>query len=243
MLHSFRQAAGQHGYPASTLTDNGMVYSALETELHRLEIIQKNSRPNHPTTCGKVERFQQTLKKWLRAQPAQPASIAELQPCSTPSPRSTTNGGRTGPCRNDQLPQPPMPRARKPHHAPTGPVTSHHRIRTDKIDDSGTVTLRYNGRLHHIGIGRTHARTHVILIVHDLHIRVVNTASGELLCDLTLDPPSRDYHPPADHPGPPPNEAPGPTIAGTGVSDVLRHHSVLAQNPRWSCPHTRFRGL
>ena len=40
---------------------------------------QKNSRPNHPTTCGKVERFQQTLKKWLRAQPDQPATIAELQ--------------------------------------------------------------------------------------------------------------------------------------------------------------------
>ena len=35
--------------------------------------------PNHPTTCGKAERFQQTLKKWLRAQPVQPATIADLQ--------------------------------------------------------------------------------------------------------------------------------------------------------------------
>src|SRR5690606_15175385 len=92
VLTSFGNAAAQHGYPASTLTDNGMVYTvrhagagrrggrtALEVELQRLGITQKNSRPNHPTTCGKVERFQQTLKKWLAAQPDQPATIAELQ--------------------------------------------------------------------------------------------------------------------------------------------------------------------
>src|SRR5918993_2342074 len=94
VLATFRQAADLHGHPASTLTDNGMVYTTrlsggslrgtrgrngFETELHRYGIVQKNSRPNHPTTCGKVERFQQTLKKWLRAQRPQPATIAELQ--------------------------------------------------------------------------------------------------------------------------------------------------------------------
>src|SRR5580765_8502142 len=87
---TFREAAGQHGITASTLTDNGMVYTVrlaggrggrntFETELRRLHVVQKNSRPAHPTTCGKVERFQQTMKKWLRAQPVQPASIAELR--------------------------------------------------------------------------------------------------------------------------------------------------------------------
>ncbi|WP_237448546.1 integrase core domain-containing protein, partial [Nocardioides flavescens] len=89
VLATFRHAADLHGYPASTLTDNGMVYtvrfaggkggrSQLEHELRRLGIVQKNSRPNHPTTCGKVERFQQTMKKWLRAQPVQPTTIADL---------------------------------------------------------------------------------------------------------------------------------------------------------------------
>ncbi len=38
-----------------------------------------------------------------------------------------------------------------------------------------------------IGIGRTHARTHVLLLVQDLHIRIVNAATGELLRELTLD--------------------------------------------------------
>jgi hypothetical protein len=44
-----------------------------------LGVLQKNFRSNHPTTCGKVERFQQTMKKWLAAQPHQPVTIAELQ--------------------------------------------------------------------------------------------------------------------------------------------------------------------
>jgi transposase InsO family protein len=90
VLDTFQQTADLHGYPASTLTDNGMVYTVrfaggkggrtlLEHELRRLNIVQKNSRPNHPTTCGKVERFQQTLKKWLRTQPDQPTTIPELQ--------------------------------------------------------------------------------------------------------------------------------------------------------------------
>jgi transposase InsO family protein len=63
----------KHETPAAALTDNGMVFTtrlaggrggrnALEHELRRLDIEQKNSRPNHPTTCGKVERFQQTMK-------------------------------------------------------------------------------------------------------------------------------------------------------------------------------------
>ncbi len=61
-----------------------------------------------------------------------------------------------------------------------------------------------NGRLHHIGIGRTHARTHVILLIlliQDLHIRVINATTGELLRELTLDP-NRDYQPTGAPKGP-----------------------------------------
>lgn len=81
----------QYGCPASTLTDNGMVYTvrhasthvrggrnAFEAELAALGVRQKNSRPNHPTTCGKVERFQQTTKVWLARQPHQPETLDEL---------------------------------------------------------------------------------------------------------------------------------------------------------------------
>jgi transposase InsO family protein len=90
VLAAFRAAVAAHGTPASTLTDNEMVFTtrlaagkggrnALEAELRRLHVAQKNASPNHPTTCGKVERFQQTLKKWLAAQPVQPSTLVELQ--------------------------------------------------------------------------------------------------------------------------------------------------------------------
>jgi transposase InsO family protein len=90
VLATFRTAVADHGVPASTLTDNGLVFTTrfsggkggrnhLEHELRERNITQKNGHPNHPQTQGKVERFQQTLKKWLPAQARQPASIAELQ--------------------------------------------------------------------------------------------------------------------------------------------------------------------
>jgi hypothetical protein len=78
---------------------------------------------------------------------------------------------------------------------------THDRIRHDRIDKSGCVTLRHNGRLHHIGVGRTHAGTHVILLARDLQIRIVAAVTGELLRELTLDP-DRDYQPTGAPKGP-----------------------------------------
>jgi transposase InsO family protein len=73
------------GIPSMSLTDNGLVYtgrrfdfeSAFETNLRALGTRTINSRPFHPQTCGKIERFWQTLKKWVRARPA-PATVEEL---------------------------------------------------------------------------------------------------------------------------------------------------------------------
>ncbi len=67
--------------------------------------------------------------------------------------------------------------------------------RHDRIDNSGVITLRHDSRLHHIGLGRRYAGTPVLVLVHDLHIRVLST-SGQLLRELTLDP-TRDYQPQA----------------------------------------------
>ncbi|MFF0338353.1 hypothetical protein [Kribbella sp. NPDC004875] len=91
----------------------------------------------------------------------------------------------------------------RPKATPSGDRTGevHHRVRTDRIDHTGVVTLRVNGRLHHIGIGRTH----VLILVHDLQIRVVDAATGELLRELTLDP-DRDYQPTGRPPGPIPKK-------------------------------------
>ena len=101
VLAAFRRTCSTSGVPASTLTDNGLVFTTrysggrggrngFETELHRLGVVQKNSRPNHPTTCGKVERFQQTLKKWLPARKPHPATAA-----ATPTTGSAPTGSTT----------------------------------------------------------------------------------------------------------------------------------------------------
>ena len=149
-----------------------------------------------------MERFQQTLKKWLRAQPVQPATLIELQTLidafvedyNHHRPHRSLPHRATPAARYDTMPKalPGESRPRHPRPSPPRPV-----------DKAGSVTLRYRGRLHHIGIGRTHAGTCVILLVQDLHIRVVNAATGELLRDLTLDP-SRDYQPTGAPKGPTP---------------------------------------
>jgi transposase InsO family protein len=68
-------AIGQFGVPMTSLSDNGMVYSlarrggeaAFEANLRALGCNPICSMPYHPQTCGKIERFWQTLKKWLPA--------------------------------------------------------------------------------------------------------------------------------------------------------------------------------
>lgn len=212
VLATFRQTLTQYGIPASTLTDNGMVYTArfaggrggrntFETELRRLHVAQKNSRPGHPTTCGKVERFQQTLKKWLRAQPDQPATIDQLQ---TLLDAFTDQYNHHRPHRS--LPHRSTPAARyntmpKAMPGDSRDPDTHDRIRHDKVNKTGSVTLRHNSRLHHIGVGRTHTGTCVILLIQDLHIRVINAITGELLRDLILNP-HTDYQPTGAPKGP-----------------------------------------
>jgi transposase InsO family protein len=212
VVTTFRETLARHGVPASTLTDNGMVYTvrlsggrggrnSFEEELRRRHIVQKNSRPGHPTTCGKAERFQQTMKKWLRTQPVQPGTIAELQALldlfaeeyNHRRPHRSLPHRATPATLYDTMP--------KAVPGPTRDPATHDRIRHDTVDKAGSVTRRHNSRLHHIGIGRTHAGTCVILLIQDLQIRVVNAATGELLRELTLDP-SRDYQPTGAPKGP-----------------------------------------
>jgi hypothetical protein len=66
------------------------------------------------------------------------------------------------------------------------------RVRHAVVDDDGSVTVRVGGRLHHIGIGRIYARSLVIRLVRDLHVRVIDAATGELYRELILDA-SRDH--------------------------------------------------
>jgi hypothetical protein len=176
--------------------------NGFEAELRRLGVRQKNSKPNHPQTQGKIERFWQTLKAWLAARAAQPATLTQLQALLD---NFTAVYNQQRPHR--ALPHratPVIAYTARPKAAPGDRASDNHdRVRTDRVDADGKLTLRSGGKLHHIGIGRTHARTPVLMLVQDLHIRVINAATGELLRELILDP-SRDYQPTGRPPGPPP---------------------------------------
>jgi len=124
-----------------------------------------------------VERFQQTLKKWLRAQHPQPATLTQLQALLD---TFTSHYNQERPHRS--LPHRATPATSYTARPKATPgdrsADTHNRVRTDRVDSSGVVTLRHAGRLHHIGIGRAHARTHVLLLIQDLHIRVIDAATG-----------------------------------------------------------------
>jgi transposase InsO family protein len=196
----FRHAADQHGPPASMLADNGAVFTAaprhgacvIEGELIAAGITYSHSRPYHPQTCGKVERFHQTLKKWLTRQ--RPVStIGALQAqldrfaayCNTCRPHRAI--GRQTPATAYAARIKALPAG------PQIPVPAHCRVRQDAIDSGGSVTLRYRSKLYHIGVGRRHAGTKVIILAADLNVRIL-TPGGTLLRELTLDP-ARNYQP------------------------------------------------
>lgn len=196
----FRMAIGLHGAPASLLCDNGAVFTAtprggkvlLQLEMERLGIAAKNSRPYHPQTCGKVERLHQTLKRYL-ANHSAVGSLAQLQGqldafahyYNTTRPHRAL-GGRT--------PLQAYSARIKARPVAVGDPDTHFRIRHDKVDTAGTVTLRHDSKLHHIGVGRAYKGRAVKLLIADRDIRVLDPETGELIRRLTLDP-SRDYQP------------------------------------------------
>jgi transposase InsO family protein len=209
VLAEFRNAVAIHGIPASTLTDNGMVFTTrlsggkggrngLENELRRLGVTQINSTPNHPTTCGKVERFHQTLKRFLTKQP-KATSLADLQ----------TQLDAFVEAYNHRRPHRALPHhatpataySARPKADPANRTDTHNRVRRDRIDQAGVITLRHAGRLHHIGVGRTYTGTRVLVLIQDLQVRIIHAATGELLRELTLDP-TTDYQPTGAPKGP-----------------------------------------
>ena len=200
VLEIFREAGARWGLPAALLTLNGCVYTTwhrggpnvMQTELLSLGIDFRHSRPYHPQTCGKVERFHQTMKAFLARQPkARP--IGELQGQID---RFVAYYNEVRPHRATGRRPPRAAFEARDKARPTGPkirVGASVRVRRDRINKAGNVTLRHGTRLHHIGVGHAHEGKRVILLVNDLDVRVVSL-DGELLRHLTLDP-GRDYQP------------------------------------------------
>jgi transposase InsO family protein len=200
VLEVFQGAGATWRFPAALLTDNGCVYTTwhrggpnvMQTELLGLGIDYRHSRPYHPQTCGKVERFHQTMKAFLAKQgPAE--TITELQGQVD---RFRTYYNEVRPHRAVGRRPPIVAFEARDRARPSGPriqVGAGVRVRRDRIDKVGRLTLRHRTKLHHIGMGAAHRGKRVIMLVHDLDVRVISL-NGELLRNFTLDP-SKDYQP------------------------------------------------
>jgi transposase InsO family protein len=193
-------AMARHGRPERMLTDNGAVFTgiyrgrgwvALERELTALGIGLSHCRPYHPQTCGKVERFHQTLKKWLAHQdPATTITELQAQLDTFTAYYNTRRPHRAIGRRTPQAAWNARPRAMPARQGIR--ISEHFRVRRDRVDTDGKLTLRHNSRLHHIGIGRRWSGTKVLILARDLELRIITQDDGELIRQLTLDP-TRDY--------------------------------------------------
>jgi transposase InsO family protein len=197
VVRIFYEAAGQWGLPRSVLSDNGAIYTCayrgshtgMEIELASLGITFKHGKPYHPQTQGKVERYHLTLKKWLRKKPPA-ATLAELQ----------AQIDRFVHIYNEERPHsargcPPMQAWRALDKATIEidgqPLLAHTKVRRDRVDKTGSFTLRYRSKLHHVGVGRAYQGKRVLILMADLDVRVIDE-DGSMIRHFELDP-SVDY--------------------------------------------------
>jgi len=197
VIDTFNEARSQYGTPFSTLTDNGNVYTArfvkgkngFEYLLSELDIVQKNGSPAHPQTQGKIERFHQTLKKWLSQQsPAK--DLKELQ-SQLDEFRIVYNTQRPHRALEMKTPQQSYEATIKatPKEAKD---KEHYRVRHDNVDQFGKLSLRRAGKMHHLGVGIENQFKKVFLVVDHYKVSVVEKKSGEILSKHAIEP-TRDY--------------------------------------------------
>lgn len=190
---TFSEAAKTWGLPFGQLSDNGLNFSGrlrgievgFETNLRAAGVRAITSRPFHPQTCGKIERFHQTLKRRLRAQPLA-ADLAELQTqldCfidhyNTARPHQGI--GRVTPLERFNARTPAV----NPGHGLAGP-----RRRADiVINAKGEAEVRP----YRIHLGVEHIGQPAEVVLDDTHAAVF--INGRLIRHLELDP-TRPYQP------------------------------------------------
>lgn len=190
---TFVDAATSWGLPARVLSDNGLAFNGtrrghhvvFETNLRAVGVQPIASSPFHPQTCGKIERFHQTLKKWLAGQP--PATtVAALQ---ADIDRFITYYNHTRPHRAANR-RPPIEKwSATPAAGPAShPITQPTRIHHQTVNSGGHVNIHP----WHIGVGSKWIGQHVTVIVQ--HHQAVIFHNHTLIRQLTIDP-ERTYQP------------------------------------------------
>jgi transposase InsO family protein len=175
--------AREWGWPERMLWDNAKAHHALTPTLATLGIATGHPRPYHPQTCGKVERFHQTLKRFLAAQDAA-ADLDELQ-AQLDRFRDLYNHHR--PHRGIGRRFPAQVWAATPKTGPAAqPLNAPTDIRKLTVDPVGVVRF---GSRYSIVLGRAHAGSKATVVVtgRACHIFI----DSRPIRSLTLDPTRR----------------------------------------------------
>jgi hypothetical protein len=189
---AFSHGCERLGLPRGCLSDNGLIFSGrlrgfevyFETQLRSVGVRPITSRPYHPQTCGKVERFQQTLKRWLRRHPA--ATLAQLQ-AHLDAFRDYYNHHRPHRGIGRATPWARFV-AMTPAAAPAAALPAPRLVHAGTVNDGGTIQAsRWK-----IGIGVAYAGRPATMILDGTRLLVF--VEGRLVRDLELDT-SRYYQP------------------------------------------------
>jgi transposase InsO family protein len=194
---AFSRAAQRYGLPAEVLSDNGAAFRSyapgarppvFERNVRAVGIRTLHSRAHHPQTCGKVERFHQTQKRWLAKQPTA-RTLATLQ--------RQLDRFRT--IYNEQRPHRSLGRRHPadvwnalPKAQPAQTATDHEIIiRNHRVWVGGAITLAANCI---VVLGRAHAGRTVTTIRRGNELTVIAVDTGDIIRELTIDP-ARKHQP------------------------------------------------
>lgn len=195
-FEAFCRAAQEWGWPTRFLSDNAKAFRhGLADALRPLGVAAGHSRPYHPQTCGKVERFHQTLKKRLSAHPPMD-TLAELQTQLDEFAR-LYNHQRPHRSLGRQTPAQVFAHTPKagPADRPLGEPTHLHHVTVH----GGVCHINKD---YSISVGAAHTGHTATVIITGVACHVFIT--GRLIRQLTLNPTQRSQ-PLHNRPGRPPN--------------------------------------
>lgn len=196
---TFCEAAESWGFPAAALSDNGLCFSGklrgfevlFEANLRDAGIRPITGRGYHPQTTGKVERFQQTLKKWLRRHDQRNGLATDLDELQDRLDEFCDHYNHRRPHQGIAHRTPISRWTATPRSTPGDPI-EHPTPRPDShtvtVNNRGTVCLHR----YHIGLGAPWAGCTVTVILDEHHATVI--AGHQLVRHLRLDP-TRRYQP------------------------------------------------
>ena len=198
----------EHGAPRQLISDNGLQFRSrkghkpvhFQERLAALGVSQLNSRPRHPQTCGKLERYHRTFKEYYADHGPAPTIEALQHLCDAF--RWHYNHERPHRSLEQQTPAAVYTVSRKASPTDGRRVSSAPRVL--KVSSAGSVNLRRRK----INIGQPYSGEHVRVIDGPEHVMIHHAGTGEILRQLVLGPVGT-YHGSGPNEGVPPNRTDG----------------------------------